>query len=195
MRRFLFLLVLAAAMPAAQVAHAAGNFAGVWTAAVCPRGVAAGPGRCAQFVLELYQKQNKLCGAHVFATPSADLVDEAVNPSAPSVSGDVEEDTATVSVASVRSKAPRGVEAELKLSHGVLLWKRVDKPGRDELIPATAQFTRSRHKTLMAPVFAQQLAAACSMIAIPDEPAPQEQPKETPQPPGNAPPPEPRNDS
>ena len=54
---------------------------------------------------------------------------------------------------------------------------------------------QSCRATLMAPVFAQQLAAACSMIAIPDEPAPQEQPKETPQPPGNAPPPEPRNDS
>ena len=191
MRRFVILLVLAASFPAAR---AAGNFAGVWTSAVCPRGVAAAPGKCAQFVLELYQKQNKLCGAHVFATPSADMVDEAVNPSMPSVSGDVEEDTATVSVASVRSKAPRGVEAELKLSHGMLLWKRVDKPAGNELIPVTAQFKRSHYKTLMAPVFAQQLAASCSMIAIPDPP-PQEQPKETPQPPANTPPPEPRTDS
>jgi hypothetical protein len=193
MRRFLCLLLLLAMLPAA---HADGNFAGVWTAAVCPRGVANEPGKCAQFVLELYQKQNKVCGAHVFATSGASMVDEAPNPSAPSVSGDIADDMATVSVASTRSKAPRGVQAELKLSHGTLLWKRVDKPGRDELIPATAQFTRSRHKTLMAPVFAQQLAAACSLVAIPEEPKPpQEQPREAPRTPENAPPPEPRKES
>lgn len=192
MRRFLLLLSFAAVLPAA---HADGNFAGVWTAAVCPRGVAAEQGNCAQFVLELFQKQNKVCGAHVFATAGASMVDEAENPSMPSVSGDVEDDTATVSVTSSRSKVPRGVQAELKLSHGMLLWKRLDKPGRDELIPPAARFTRSRHKTLMAPVFAQQLSAACSLVAIPDEPAPQEQPKEAPRAPENTPPPEPRKDS
>ena len=196
MRRLLFLFCLTAMLPAA---YAEGNFAGVWTAAVCPRGVSAEPGKCAQFVLELFQKQGKLCGAHVFATAGAGMVDEAANPSTPSVSGDVAGDTATVSVASSRSKAPRGVEAELKLSRGMLLWKRLDKPGRDELIPLAAQFTHSRHKTLMAPMFAQQLAAACSLVAIPSEPhmqkPAQEQPKDAPRTPENNPPPEPRTDS
>lgn len=216
MRRLFFFLAFtipfAIALPTAQ---AEGNFAGVWTAAVCPRGVAAAPGQCSQFVLELYQKQGKLCGAHVFATAGAGMVDEAANPSTPSVSGEVSDtgeggDTgnasngsdhkATVYVASSRSKAPRGVEAELKLSRGMLLWKRLDKPGRDELLPLAAQFTRSRHKTLMAPMFAQQLAAACSLVAIPGEPAPvqkpeQEQPTEAPRAPETTPPPEPRKDS
>lgn len=191
MRRILLFLSFAAVLPHAD---ANGNFAGVWTAAVCPRGVVAEPGNCAQFVLELFQKQNKVCGAHVYATAGASLVDETENPAMPSISGDVADDTATVSVASRLSKAPGGVQAELKLSHGKLLWKRLDKPGSNELIPPAAQFTHSRHKTLMAPVFAQQLSAACSLVAIPEEPA-QQQPKETPRTPDNAPPPEPRKDS
>ena len=192
MRRLLFLLSFAVLLPAAS---AEGNFAGVWTAAVCPRGVAAEPGKCAQFVLELFQKQGKLCGSHIFATAGAGMVDEAVNPSAPSVNGDVTDDTASVSIASSRSKAPGGVQAELKLVRGHLQWRRLDKPGRDELLPAAAQFSRSRHKTLMAPMFAQQLAAACSLVTVPAVPPPQEQPKDAPRTPENMPPPEPRKDS
>lgn len=152
----------------------ANSFAGVWTAAVCPQSVKTEPGKCSQFVLELFQTQNKLCGSHLFATPSASLMDEGATPS---VSGNVDNEAALVSVVSSRSKAPGGVQAELKLSRGMLLWKRLDKPGRDELLPATAQFTRSRHKTLMAPVFEQQLAAACSQVDIPPSPQPQQEHK------------------
>ena len=96
----------------------------------------------------------------------------------PSVSGDVEDATAAVAVISNRSKAPGGVQAKLNLSRGMLLWKRLDKPGRDELLPVTAQFTRSQHKTLMAPVYAQQLAAACSQVGISpsEEPQPEHKP-------------------
>lgn len=207
MRRFAMSLLIAIIVPAVSTVYAAdAGFAGVWTAPVCPRGVAPEPGKCGQFVLELFQKQGKLCGSHVFATPGASMVDEPANPAAPSVSGDIADDTATVSLASTRSKAPRGVEAELKLARGTLLWKRLDKPGRDELIPATAHFTRSRYKTLMAPVFAQQLSAACSLVAIPDEVPPQppqpsqpQQPTMPPAAPGTVqdqpPPPAPRSDS
>lgn len=171
------LLLSAVAFVLLPVAHAEGTFSGVWTASVCSRGVAAEPGKCSQFVLELFQKQNKLCGSHLFATPSASLMDEGA---IPSVSGDVADATAAVSLVSNRSKAPGGVQAELKLSRGMLLWKRLDKPGRDELLPVTAQFSRSRHKTLMAPVYAQQLAAACSQVDISPsaEPQPEHKPGE-----------------
>lgn len=195
MRRLPLILLPVLFTIAAPACRADGPFAGVWTANVCPRGVAAEPGKCSQFVLELYQKQGKVCGSHVFATAGAGMVDETPNPGAPSVSGDAADDTATVNVASSRSKAPGGVQAELKLARGTLQWKRLDKPGRDDLLPPAAQFTRSRHKSLMAPVFAQQLAAACSLVAIPEEPKPVEQPHTSPSAPDAQPDPEPRNDS
>jgi len=176
MRFFLLFALVILAMPLAY----ANGFAGVWTAAVCPQGLKAEAGKCSQFVLELFEKKNKLCGSHLFATPSASLMDEGATPS---VSGNVEDEAAVVSVLSSRSKVPGGVQAELKLSRGMLLWKRLDKPGRDELLPATAQFTRSRHKTLMAPVFAQQLAAACSQVDIPPSPHPQPEHKPANEPP------------
>ena len=175
MRHFLLLTLALLTLPAA---YAEGQFAGVWTADVCAKGVKAEPGKCSQFVLELFQRQNKLCGSHLFATPSASLMDEGA---IPSVSGNIADETAAVAVTSSHSKAPGGVQAELKLSHGTLLWKRLDKAERDELLPVTAQFTRSRHKTLMAPVYAQQLAAACSQVDIP----PQEHKSEGEPPPRN----------
>jgi hypothetical protein len=190
------LLGLAAFMP---IVAAASDFTGVWTAPVCPPGTKYAPGKCSQFVLELFQRQDRLCGSHVFATASASMVDEGG--SAPSVSGSIGGETASVNLLSSRGKAQVPVSAELTLAAGGsgLQWKRTDKPGRDDLLPPTASFTRSRHKTLFNPVFAQQLSAACSLVnnPAPQQPQqsqqpqqPQQQDKELQRAPDNMPPPQ-----
>lgn len=147
-------------------ASAQSDFSGVWTALVCPSGIKNDPGKCAHFVLELFQKQDKLCGSHLFATPGAAQMDDGAGPGGgPSLTGTVGGGSATVTVASNRARAGAGVQVELTLGHGTLQWRRLDKPGRNDLLPAKARFTKSRAKTLLNPVFAQQLSAACTMIS------------------------------
>lgn len=184
------LLGLAAFMP---IVAAASDFSGVWTAPVCPPGIKYAPGKCSQFVLELFQKQDRVCGSHVFATASASMVDEGG--SNPSISGNISSDTASVNLLSSRGKAQVPVSAELTLaaSANSLQWKRTDKPGRDDLLPPAATFTRSRHKTLFNPVFAQQLSAACSLVNNPapqQSQPPQQQGTEIQRSPDNTPPPQ-----
>ncbi|NEX63482.1 hypothetical protein [Noviherbaspirillum galbum] len=149
------------ALGSVAVPAAASDFTGVWTAAVCPGGTKYAPGKCSQFVLELFQKQDRLCGSHTFATASATMVDEAA--SGPSILGSIADDTANVSLVSSRARPDAPVSGQLKMTGGGLQWKRTDKPGRDDLLPATASFTRSRYKTLFSPVYAQQLSAACNL--------------------------------
>jgi hypothetical protein len=175
------LLGFAAFMP---IIAAASDFSGVWTAAVCPNGVKYAPGKCSQFVLELFQKQDRVCGSHVFATASASMVDEGG--AAPSITGSINEGTAAINLLSNRGRAQQPVTGELKLTSDSLHWKRTDKPGRDDLLPPAASFSRSRHKTLMNPVYAQQLSAACNIANTPVPPA--EPPKQLQRAPENTPP-------
>lgn len=161
MRRHSFLSILIlSCVPLAAFAES--EFSGVWTAVVCPSGIKNAPGKCSHFVLELFQKHDKLCGSHVYATPDADQMDEGAGPS---LTGTIAGNIATVSVLSGRSPSTAGITAELKMVNGRLRWHRLDHPGRNDLLPTSAQFTRSRAKTLLNPVFAQQLSAACSMIS------------------------------
>lgn len=153
----LFLSSVAVAVPAQS------DFSGVWTAVVCPTGTKHDAATCAHFVLELFQKQDKLCGSHLFATPSAVQVDDAAGGS-PTLTGTIADHTATVTVN--RARPADGVQAELKLERGTLQWHRLDKPAKNDLLPVNVRFTKSRAKTLLNPVFAQQLSAACSMIPI-----------------------------
>jgi hypothetical protein len=138
---------------------AAEDFSGAWTASVCPPGAQNDSGRCSDFVLELMQKDDKLCGAHVFATAGAARMDEGA---APSLTGKAADGAATATVTSGR--APIRVQVELTMANGQLQWKRLENPKGDYLLPLSAQMTRSKRKTLMAPLFEQELRAACSSV-------------------------------
>ncbi len=162
-----FILLPALLLAASAMAAAPADFSGVWTALVCPSGVRNDPGRCAHFVLELHQKQDRLCGSHLFATPGALPMDDG-NAGAPTLSGAIADNTATVTLAAnpVRhAQRAQNIRAELKLGRGTLHWHRLDKPDKNDLLPVDIRFAKSRAKTLLNPVFAQQLSAACTMIS------------------------------
>jgi len=138
-----------------------GRFSGAWVAWICPAGTQYDPLTCANLVLQLHQKQDRLCGAHVFATAGARQLDEGA---APSLIGNVAEGTAIVSVESGRAAPPVKVQVELKNARGGLQWRRLDNPDGDYLLPLTAQLTKSKHGSLLHPVFAQKLEASCAAI-------------------------------
>jgi hypothetical protein len=145
--------------PCAAVA-ADGSFSGAWVAWICPAGIQYDPIKCANLVLQLHQKQDKVCGAHVFATAGARQIDEG---GAPSLTGTIADGTATVSVESGRT-AQLKVQVELRMARGGLQWRRVDNPEGDYLLPLSAQLTKSKHGSLLHPVFAQKLEASCAAI-------------------------------
>jgi len=151
------LLSLSLSCITATASDATDNFAGVWMATICPSGIKNDPGRCAHFVLELFQKEDKLCGSHVFATAGAAQMDEG---GTPSLTGQVAEGTAHVTVRSGRGAQMR-VPVELKIVNDRLQWKREEAPPGDYLLPLSAQLSKSKSKTMFAPTFAQQLQAAC----------------------------------
>lgn len=164
------LVTIAALLMLPLQAPAASNdndFSGAWVAALCPADVRPESGQCSNFVLELHQKEGKVCGAHFFSTAGAARVDEGA---APSVVGDIANGTASVVVVSGRSSPPVRVRVEMKKVNGALQWQRIDSPRGDYLMPLSARMSRSRAKTLFAPVFEQELKAAClSAFAMSDE--------------------------
>lgn len=166
MRLFTFAALLALAAHA-SAASSDNDFSGAWVATLCPADVKPQSGQCSNFVLELHQKEGKVCGAHFFATAGAARVDEG---SAPSLVGDIADGTASVVVVSGRGSPPVRVRVEMKKVNGALQWQRLDSPRGDFLMPLSARMTRSRAKTLFAPVFEQELKAAClSAFAMSDE--------------------------
>ncbi|GAB3541610.1 hypothetical protein GCM10027343_12340 [Noviherbaspirillum agri] len=134
------------------------DFSGAWVAWLCPEGVKRDSGQCSNFVLELHQQQDKLCGAHLYATAGAARVDEGM---APSVTGDVANGIANVVVISGRSSPPVRVRVEIRKTDGMLQWQRLESPRGDYLMPLSARMTKSRSRTLFAPVFEHELKAAC----------------------------------
>ncbi|HYD96315.1 MAG TPA: hypothetical protein VEC01_13380 [Noviherbaspirillum sp.] len=150
----LFLLLLTVSLPASAVE----DFSGAWVAWLCPSGAQRDSGRCSNFVLELHQKDGRLCGAHFFSTAGAERIDEGM---APSVLGEVADDTATVVATSTRANPAVRVRVEMKKAKGMLHWLRLENPSGDYLLPQSTRLTRSRSKTLFAPVFEQELRAAC----------------------------------
>lgn len=158
---FLLLLMLAPYSLAAD----SQDFAGVWTGWQCPSGLQPQSGKCANFVLELHQKQERLCGSHMFATAGATQVDEG---SAPSITGMIANGTASIIVESSGRKEPVQAKAELSIVKGKLFWKRLENPGGAYLLPQSMHLNRSRHGTLFTPTFEQQLKAVCSsMMNVP----------------------------
>lgn len=143
-------------------AHAdEGDFAGAWNGWVCPAGVKSHPAKCANFGLELHQKADKLCGSHVFATPGAKELDEG---GTPSLIGDVVNEVGFAAVVSGRSEMPTQLQVELKVIKNTLHWRRLDTPPGDYLLPKSAKLTRSKSKSMFAPLFAQQLQTACANV-------------------------------
>ena len=173
--RLPILLALCLSSPAALAEAGAGDLGGVWTGWQCPAGVRLDPGKCANFVLELFQKDGKLCGTHVYATAGASQMDEGGE--MPSLIGEVADGAAAVTVQSGRS--PARIRAELKLANGRLQWRRLEGEG-DFLLPPAMQLTRSRHKSLRTPVLERQLRTAWfpifSMTSVSADPAPQANP-------------------
>jgi hypothetical protein len=52
------------------------NYSGSWTGWVCPPGVRNDPSKCANLMVELFQKEDKLCGTHVVVTAGATQFDQ-----------------------------------------------------------------------------------------------------------------------
>lgn len=137
------------------------DFSGAWVAWLCPADAKRDSGKCSNFVLELHQQQDKLCGAHFFATAGAARTDEGA---APSISGNIDGDTATIITVSGRGSPPARVQAEIKIRNGALQWQRLENPAGDYLFPYTARMTKAKSRTLFAPAFEQELKAACASV-------------------------------
>ncbi|RJF97401.1 hypothetical protein [Noviherbaspirillum saxi] len=156
MTRLLMLSTLLALAPAAV---ADDDFSGAWVASLCPPGVQRESGQCANFVLELHQQDDRLCGAHLFSTAGAERIDEGA---APSISGEIS--NGVVNAIAISGRAPIRVRAEIRKSGATLQWLRQDNPRGDYLLPPSARLTKARKKTLFAPLFEQELKAACSSV-------------------------------
>lgn len=171
----LFMLVALMLLSPWAAAANDNDFSGAWVAWLCPEGVQRESGQCSNFVLELHQQQDKLCGAHFYATPGAARVDEGA---APSVTGDVANGTASVVVISGRSAPPVRVRVEMKKVNGMLQWQRIDSPRGDYLMPLSTRMSKSKSKTLFAPVFEHELKAAClsAFTMAKEPPMPQAKP-------------------
>lgn len=137
----------------------AADFSGAWVAWLCPKDVQRDSGKCSNFVLELHQKDGRLCGAHFFATAGAARIDEGA---APSLLGDIANGTASAVAISSRATPPVRLRVEMKMANGTLQWQRLENPPGDYLLPMQTRLTRSRNKTLFAPVFEHELKAACA---------------------------------
>jgi len=144
-------------------AFAAEDFSGAWVAWICPSGVQRDSGKCSNFVLELHQKGDQLCGAHFFSTAGAERIDEGM---APSVLGEISNDVATVVAMSTRATPAIKVRVEMKKSNGMLHWIRLENPSGDYLLPQSTRMSKSKSKTLFAPVFEQELKAACASAFV-----------------------------
>ncbi len=152
-----------------------GGFNGAWVAWICPEGVARDSGKCSNFVLELHQQGDQLCGAHFFATSGAARIDEGA---APSITGRIADDTATLIAISTRAARPVRVRAAMKKTGGMLHWQRLDNPPGDYLLPLSANLGKAKKRTLFAPLFEQELKAACSSVfAMAAEGAAQQAPR------------------
>lgn len=139
------------------------DFSGVWTGWQCPPGQAPQSGKCANLVLELHHKQDRVCGSHIFATAGAGHIDEG---NAPSITGTVGANgVASIVVESNGMRNPVQANVELSLIKGKLQWKRLDGPSGNYLMPQSMHLARSKHGTLFTPTFEQQLKAVCATVS------------------------------
>lgn len=135
------------------------DLGGVWVGWQCPANVQPDMRQCAHFMLELHQRDGRLCGAHTFATPGAANMDEG---RAPSIRGDVS--GGTVQAIAVSGRAPMQIRVAMHKEGKALIWQRLESPTGDYLLPLRIRLLRANRKTLFAPVFAQELHASCDMV-------------------------------
>jgi hypothetical protein len=166
-----FWIFLIFAMLCQQTLAQHGDFNGSWIALLCPPGAAGQLERCSSFVITLFQKQDKLCGSHLFATAGAEQMDEG---GLPSIVGRISSGNATVTVESIRASPPVRLKADLKLDHGLLRWQLMANGEGNYLLPLSAQLSKAKRGTLFHPLFEQRLNAACSQVlnAVEDEASP-----------------------
>jgi hypothetical protein len=158
----LSIVLIAACLSPASLAFA-DDFSGVWTGWQCPAGQAPQSGKCANLVLELHQRQDRVCGSHIFATAGATHIDEG---NAPSITGNIGANgIASVVVESTGLRQPVQASVELSLVKGKLQWKRLDGPGGTYMLPQSMHLARSKHGTLFTPTFEHQLKAVCSTVS------------------------------
>lgn len=170
--RLSIILILASLHPVSLAF--ANDFSGVWTGWQCPPGQSPQSGRCANLVLELHQRQDRVCGSHIFATAGATHIDEG---NAPSITGSIGGNgIASVVVESTGLRQPVQATVELSLVKGKLQWKRLDQPGASNMLPQSMHLTRSKHGTLFTPTFEQQLKAVCSTVSGVPVTSPQQSP-------------------
>jgi hypothetical protein len=154
------LLLLACLCLNPVAAFAAENdWNGSWTGYACPKGVATDPARCSSFFLRLHSRNAKVCGSHVFATAGAKQMDEG---GTPSVLAQLEGNTASGKVESLRTSPPTSIVVTLHLDNGELRWQRNDNPAGDYLLPRNLVLTRSRQGSMLSAMFEQRLSASCS---------------------------------
>ncbi|HEY4542032.1 MAG TPA: hypothetical protein VIG66_06640 [Noviherbaspirillum sp.] len=144
------------------------DFSGAWVAAVCPSGAKSNAAACANFVLELRQRDGQVCGAHMYASADYAQMEEGAAPSlnvmlAPGSAADALVRGAGIVVTNV-SGQPQRLNIELALENGALSWKRLDTPPGKVLLPRTARFSKAGSRTLFAPLFEQELRAACDHV-------------------------------
>lgn len=176
------LLLLSFHLPAV----AESDFSGAWVAQLCPTNVEPESGKCSTLVLELLQREDRLCGSHMFATAGAAEMDEGAPPS---FIGEVIGEAATAIAISGRGSPPPRLRVELEMQGETLRWKMLDKPAPGQLLPRSARLKRAKGKTLFAPLFAQELKALCTLnfntvmrqqtIAGPGSPTPSSTPSPT----------------
>lgn len=164
LRTALPLAILLASLLAPSILLAAGDndFNGTWTAWICPKGQAstqANPARCSSFVLTLYQKENKICGSHLFATAGATQLDEGA---APSLAASIDDGVAHGTIESRRGATPVQLRIDLKLSDNVLIWQRLESPEGNYMLPGSTHMRRSTKDNLFGPEFVQKLSAVCA---------------------------------
>lgn len=113
----LLLFCLAAVPPGAWAADANGS----WIGYICPQPGVNDMARCSSFYLRLYQRNDRICGSHLFATAGAGQMDEG---NAPSVLGTVDKELVNATVESVRPAQAMRIPVTLQINDNELRGRR-----------------------------------------------------------------------
>ncbi|MDB5796845.1 MAG: hypothetical protein JWP36_747 [Paucimonas sp.] len=164
MRVFLPLFYL---LLVAGPAFASADLNGSWSGMICPQPGVGDASRCASFTLRLYQKQDRICGTHLFATAGARQMDEG---GMPSIMAKASGDAINGTVESQRVSPAIRIPVTLSLAGTELRWQRTENPPGDYLLPHSMILTRSRQGGILSPLSEQRLSAACStFLDLPPE--------------------------
>lgn len=165
----LLIPALALSLLGLNPAAGADDLNGAWTGWVCPQRGVSDPARCSSFSLQLLQRNNRLCGSHLFATAGARQMDEG---GLPSLLATMADGQATGTIESVRESPPVRIPITLQIEGDELHWQRTANPPGDYLLPGSIRMKRSRQAGL-SPLSEQRLSASCSAyLDMPTDPGP-----------------------